>query len=145
MTVRNFEGVSDQRKAAHKRRLDAWALLRAGRVHAHCAMYIGGYAIECKLKSVAMETFGCRTLSQLARKLDLDDASVYSHGLEALAILLPLYSTLKRSSAWRDFAGEVNRWRPSWRYDPNDIELSKATTFLEAVDRLYHWLDSNQC
>jgi hypothetical protein len=50
------------RKAALKRRSDAWALLDAEGRHARGAGYLGGYAIEWKLKAIAMEVFGCWTL-----------------------------------------------------------------------------------
>ena len=58
MTRRKHSGRTDLRKAALKRKADAWALLTAkgpanGR-HARGAGYLGGYAIECKLKAIAM-------------------------------------------------------------------------------------------
>ncbi|HEY8751323.1 MAG TPA: hypothetical protein VIM11_25290 [Tepidisphaeraceae bacterium] len=140
----DFQGVSEQRKAALKRKRDAWALLEKGPSHARGAMYLGGYAIECKLKSIAMEIYRCRTLAQLAIRLRLKDSEVYSHGLEASAKNLPLYGRLQKSPVWRDFSSYVNRWRPSWRYDPNDFTSAHAEAFLQALDRVYHWLDSNQ-
>jgi len=144
MARADYQGVSEQRKAAFKRKRDAWALHKQGSLHARGAMYLGGYAVECKLKAIAMEIHRCRTLAQLARKLGMEDSQIYTHGLEALARNLPLYPRLQRSSVWRDFSGFVNRWRPSWRYDPNDHRSAESEAFLQAVDRVYHWLDSNQ-
>ena len=64
MARADYQGVSEQRKAAFKRKRDAWALHTQGPLHARGAMYLGGYAIECKLKAIAMEIHQCRTLSQ---------------------------------------------------------------------------------
>jgi hypothetical protein len=152
MTRSEFHGISEQRKAAIKRLRDAKFLLnqqdgpswrdQSGK-HARGAMYLAGYAIECKLKSIAMETLGCRTLEELRIKLRVDEHDIYSHGLERLATMLGLYSRLRQSRVWRDF-GEVNRWRPSWRYDPKDWNNGLALEFLEAVERVYYWLESNR-
>ena len=54
MARNEYHGVSEQRKAAFKRKRDAWALHASGPKHARGAMYIGGYAIECKLKSICI-------------------------------------------------------------------------------------------
>jgi hypothetical protein len=139
MGRRVHHGLTDLRKAALKRRADAWALLHAEQKHARAAGYLGGYAIECKLKAIAMEIFNCWTLEQLAQKLQVNEQEVYSHGLEALAMQLPLYGKLQRSHVWRDFAGSVNQWRVSWRYNPSDWSDDSARAFLEAVDRVYTW------
>jgi hypothetical protein len=147
MGRKEHSGRTDQRKAALKRKADAHKLLdKDEREHARGAMYLGGYAIECKLKSIAMEVYGCWTFDQLADEWQVSEDVVYSHGLEALATRLPLYNRMKKDSkTWRDFAGLVNRWRPSWRYDPKDWSVDAAETFLDAVDRVYKWLESNKC
>lgn len=80
-----------------RRKLDAWALLGCGARHARGAAYLGGYAVECKLKAIAMELFDCWTLAELARRWRVDDRAVYQHGLEALASRLPLWTRLKAS------------------------------------------------
>ena len=139
-------GRTDLRKAALKRKADAWSLWRADGEHGRGAAYIGGYAIECKLKAIAMEIFNCWTLDQLAAKWGVkDEREVYTHGLEVFASRLPLYQRLRTSPVWRDFAGQVNRWRVDWRYDPHDWEKKRTQAFLEAVDRVYGWLESNRC
>ena len=74
-----------------------------------------------------------------------DDKEVYTHGIEALVEALPFRDSLRRSLVWRDFANQVNRWKPSWRYNPRDWEEESARAFLDAVDRVYRWLDSNRC
>lgn len=157
MSTGHFNGITDQQKAAFKRLRDAWKLLSPelsrgqalvrwkeenGR-HSRGAMYLAGYAIECKLKAIAMEIYRCPTLAELAIKWDVNDREVYTHGVEALARRLPLWKTFQRSVVWLDFAGQVNRWQPSWRYDPTDWNNNKALVFIEAVDRVYKWLSSN--
>ncbi|MEW6367102.1 MAG: hypothetical protein AB1714_20930 [Acidobacteriota bacterium] len=145
MSRREHHGLTDIRKAALKRLMDARAVLRAGRNHTRAACYLGGYAIECRLKAIAMEVFGCQTLEQLIEKRKFTDQDIYHHGLDALARELPLYSSLQRSDVWRDFAGPVNSWRVSWRYDPWNLPPEAAQTFLEAVGRVCAWIDSNRC
>lgn len=136
-----------------KRLADAEALLEAdfnerpGRIsHARGAGYLGGYAIECKLKAVAMEAYGCVSLQELAEKWDVSDKAVYQHGLEVFAKRIhQLFHRLQRSNVWHDFASQVNRWRPDWRYDGRDWSRDKAASFLAATRRIYNWLDSNRC
>lgn len=142
----SHNGRTELRKAALHRRADAWKLLeseddRFGRG----AVYLGGYAIECKLKAVAMEVYGCFTLNALAAAWDVDQRAVYTHGLEAFAKRLPLWQRLQHSEVWRDFSAQVNRWRPSWRYDPIPYRWGSAQVFMDAVDRVFKWLDSNRC
>lgn len=107
-------GRSDLSKAAVKRRADAWHLLRSGLPqHTRAAVYLGGYAIECKLKVAAMEAYDVWTLADLAARLGVDDREVYTHGLIALLEHLPARARFRRSAVWRDFAVEVNHWRPA--------------------------------
>lgn len=145
MSRYEHDGRTDMRKAALKRRADAWRLLRAGKAHSRGAAYLGGYAVECKFKAIAMEVHGVWTLRQLAKVWQVNESEVYTHGLEALAMHLPLYKNFQRSEVWRDFAGHVNHWRPSWRYDPRDWTEEGAENFLTALDRVYKWLDANRC
>lgn len=107
-------------------------------------MYIAGYAVECKLKAIAMEVNGCRDLEELRKRWRVSEQEIYTHGLEALARRLPLYTRFRRSTAWRSFAAQVNRWRPSWRYDPHDHLNSSAAQFIDAVRDVYNWLEANR-
>jgi hypothetical protein len=123
MSRHEFSKIAEQRKAAFKRLRDAIKLLdrhqdnvdwlkRKG-LHARGAMYLAGYAVECKLKAVAMEIFRCRNLKELQDKWSVTEHGVFTHGLEAIAMRLPIYDRFRKSSVWKDFAGQVNRWRPS--------------------------------
>ncbi len=110
-------------------------------------MYIAGYAVECKLKAIAMEIHRCLTLEDLAKKWKVDDRDVFTHGLECFAKRLPLYNRFRKSEVWGDFAGKVNQWRPSWRYKPGEADanmIERAKAFLEAVRRVHKWLEANK-
>lgn len=137
-----YEGRTNLEKAARKRLNDAKVLLAQGPEHSRGAAYLGGYAIECKLKAIAMEVFSCWTLKQLANEWSVDDRDVYTHGLEALLSRLPQTHRIRRSPIWRDFVQNVNHWRVAWRYDPSP--WPQAGEFLKAVERVYHWLDVNR-
>jgi hypothetical protein len=153
MSLHEFSKIADQRKAAFKRLRDATKLLdsrddadwsRRKGPHARGAMYLAGYAIECKLKAIAMEIHRCRNLRELQLKWGVDESDVFTHGLEALALRLPMYNRLRRSVVWKQFAGQVNRWRPSWRYDPDDHLNKAASEFVQAVREVYNWLEVNR-
>jgi hypothetical protein len=153
MSLHEFSKIADQRKAAFKRLRDAVKLLdRRDHIdwpdqkglHSRGAMYLAGYAIECKLKAIAMEVFRCRNLKELQRKWSVTEQDVFTHGLESIAMRLPVYHRFRKSDVWKDFAGQVNRWRPAWRYDPDDHQNKSAAAFIEAVQKVYNWLDSNQ-
>lgn len=166
MAWKDYNGRTELRKASLKRLADAYALLgepllplkgrdlkrhqaacsvlRSGGNHAQGARYLGGYAVECRMKAIAMEVYGCWTLDELAKALGLDERDVYTHGLECLARYLPCFNRWRKSRDWRDFAKHVNQWRPSWRYDPNDVPESTAKAFLDAVRKTLNWLDANR-
>ncbi len=141
----DYSGRTDQRKAAIKRLADAKFLVNKGDSHRQGGMYLAGYAIECKLKAIAMEVFGCWSLAQLAAKWDVDDKDVYTHGLEALAARLPLYNNFRKSNVWHDFTNYVNRWNPSWRYNPHEPDKKHASEYIAAIERVFKWLESNRC
>lgn len=136
-------GRTELRMAGLKRLRDAQALLSSGPAHSQGAMYLAGYAIECKLKAIAMEVYDCWTLDELARKWRVETRDVYDHRLERLAKRLPLYGRFQESEVWRLFAGVVNRWQPSWRYSPADRPRADAEGFLGAVWSVWEWLGSN--
>lgn len=142
--MRDHDGRSDMWKVAIKRRADARRLMEGGQPHSSGAVYLAGYAVECKMKAIAMEVHGVTTLRALGSKLGLDDGAVFTHGLEALLEFLPFQESFRRSLVWRDFTTQVARWRPAWRYEPRDWETEKATAFMDAVDRVYRWLDANR-
>ena len=147
MARHESQGRTELQKASARRLKDAESLLRQGPWHAHCAMYIAGYAVECKLKAIAMEIHKCQTLDELAQAWGVDEREVFTHGLECFARRLTLYQRFRQSSVWRDFSGQVNKWRPSWRYKPGEVHGSivvKAHLFLDAVRKVHKWLEANR-
>ncbi len=145
MSRTTHHGITDMRKAALKRLADARRLLGSKEnCHARGARYLAGYAIECKLKAIAMEIYACKTLADLAEEWQVERQAVYTHGLEVFARQLPLWRRLQGSDVWRDFTGQVNRWNPAWRYDGRDLHYAEARVFLDAVTRVYKWLESNK-
>ncbi len=105
---------------------------------------MAGYAVECKLKAVAMEIHDCRNLRELAERWQVDDRQVLTHGLEAFARRLPIWNRFTQSGdVWRDFVTQVNRWRPEWRYDYRDPPTDQAVAFVKAVRRVVAWLGNN--
>lgn len=156
MSKADFSGVTEQRKAGQKRLRDAKALL--GRPnsadwankkgpHARGAMYLAGYAVECKIKAIAMEVHSCRTLAQLVTALGVDEQNVFDHWLEALLGHLPTLKARMQQDkgTWHAFAGRVNSWRVSWRYDPEDHLNGIAADFVDAIEKVYNWLESHRC
>lgn len=149
MSRKDFQGWTSLRKAGFRRLQDAQALLDSDQPaeRAQCAKYLAGYAVECKLKAIAMEIFRCSTLEKLAVKLNLSESDIFSHNLEKLAKTMPsLYNRLMQSEVRRTFAS-VNRWSPSWRYDPgvvNDQQHDFAVSFVHDVRNVYNWLEANR-
>jgi hypothetical protein len=124
---------------------DAQALLNVkDDTHAGGAVYLAGYAIECRLKAVALEVFGCWTLDELADQWDVTHDVVYTHGLEALAKRLPSWTRLRRNTAVFRAFSRVNAWRPSWRYGGGHWTIHEADGFVAQVREVLGWLDSNQ-
>jgi hypothetical protein len=151
LSSRTYSGITDLAKAAIHRRRDARRLFDPSARQAQDeryrqgAAYLAGYAIECKLKCIAMEVYGCSTLNQLIEKRGLDERSVYTHGLETLGAQVPaLWTRFQRSELWPDFHRWVSRWRPSWRYSPRSMNDEDTTRFLGAVDAMSRWLEHNR-
>jgi len=125
---------------------DARALFQARRWRG--AMYMAGYSIECRLKAKLMRMFDCRHLRELEEELRRRgtlpaDATVFSHQLEILLRLTQALDRLRRNEPiWRSF-NIVNRWVPGWRYSADLSKREDAEDFLEAIDKVAHWIDNN--
>ena len=111
-------------------------------------MYLGGYSIECLIKSKLMQKFGRRTLKALEEELKERglisiDASMFTHQLELLLRASGGFDRLRRDAKlWPAFT-IVNRWVPAWRYDPNLSSREEAEDFFEALDRIASWIRGN--
>jgi hypothetical protein len=142
MGHREHDGLTDLRKAGTRRLNDAEALLGDGEVHERGAAYLAGYAVECKLKCVAMGELSCWNLKDLARRWKVDDRVVYTHGLECLVRRLASYRRFRESTVWMLFVTQVSKWRPSWRYSPDVVDLD-AHEFVKAVKGVVKWFEVN--
>jgi HEPN domain-containing protein len=141
-----FYGVTEQRKAAIHRMDDSRALLKAGRWRG--AMYLAGYSVECLLKTKLMQAYNCRHLRELEEELQAKglltpQATVFTHQLELLLRWTSAIDRLRRNQElWRLF-NLVNRWVPAWRYTADLANPEDANDFLEAVEKLSHWIENN--
>src|ERR1019366_3548674 len=141
-----FYGVSEQAKAGKHRMEDARALLNANRWRG--AMYMAGYSIECLLKTKLMRMFSCRNLRELEDELQgkgilAAQATVFTHQLELLLRLTNAIDRLRQNEQnWRMF-NMVNRWIPAWRYTADLSNSDDAKDFVDAVDKVSHWIENN--
>ena len=141
-----FGGVSEQRKAAKHRFDDARTLFDQNRWRG--AMYLGGYSVECLLKTKLMLRHDCHNLRELEEALQdagllAAGTTIYTHQLELLLRLAQGMDRLRQNqSLWKLF-NIANLWMPAWRYNPDLSNREDAEDFLEAVERVSHWIESN--
>lgn len=141
-----FYGVSEQGKAGKHRMDDARALFNSVRWRG--AMYMAGYSVECLLKTKLMHMFDCRHLRELEEELQrrgvlAAQATVFTHQLEVLLRLTNAIDRLRQNEEhWRAF-NLVNRWVPAWRYTADQSNPEDAEDFLEAVEKVSHWVEHN--
>jgi HEPN domain-containing protein len=146
MAKADFDGRSEQSKAGKHRREDAQVLFEHRRWRG--AMYLGGYALECLLKVRLMERFGCDSLAQLEpllirRGLLSATQTIYTHRLERLLQAAQAQDRIQASPAdWGNFV-IVNQWVEAWRYNPSLATESEAAEFLDALDLVLRWIESN--
>lgn len=136
-------GVSEQWKASIHRLEDARALLKASRWRG--AMYLAGYAVECRLKWKLMSQLRCRNLRELEEELQRRGLSPhpYTHNLDSLLTLARGDQRMRRSgNAWRTFV-RVNRWSPAWRYAADLGSRGEAEGFVADVEKVIQWVDHN--
>lgn len=140
------DGISDQANASRQRLEDARVLLRASRWRG--AMSIAGYAVECILKTKLMQIYDCKNLRELdevlPRRFMLPAGStVFTHQLETLFKLTPSYHRLQQNQNMLSLFNIVNRWAPKWRYVSKQTTSDEASFFMDAVEKVIHWIDNN--
>lgn len=143
MTRRRHSGISDQRKASIHRLRDAQALFEKERWRG--AMYLAGYAVECRLKHVLMRAWRCFTLQELEENLTERGISIspFTHSLHSLLKMLGAVPRMEANRrAWTAFT-LVNEWQPSWRYSPALSNHRESLDFFEAVGLVIMWIDHN--
>jgi hypothetical protein len=127
-----YEGRTEQRKAALKRQWDANLLREAH--HWRGAMYMLGYAIECKLKAKLMEKYGVHTLTQLEDELSRRDGNKIKLGIHSLPKLFELTKADHRlDSEQRRRFSVCGSWDHNWRYDPSDGNETECDDFFGAT------------
>jgi hypothetical protein len=141
-----YGGRTEQTKAAFKRRADARALAEKERWRG--AMYLGGYAVECRLKAKLMEMFNARTLDHLGKiltrrtgqKVELATHSIeYLFGFTGARNRLSSHGNERVLKAYRC----CNTWTTSWRYRPDDGKSDECEQFLDAVDLFDRFIESS--
>ena len=146
MAKRMSGGVSELSKASRHRLDDARALLTVVRWRG--AMYLAGYAVECLLKTKLMRRYGCLNLEELEQELRQRrqlrrQTSIFTHELVVLLNLLQGRDRLRQNvTLWQQF-NLVNRWAPAWRYSADLATKEDALDFVEAVEKIYHWINAN--
>lgn len=135
------EGRAEQSKAAVRRWLDAKALCQ--QEHWQGAMYLAGYAVECRLKAKLMEMHRVVTLSALAEKLRRrrSEVELGTHSIESLLDLTGARHRLD-PEAERAFR-QCNTWKVSWRYSPRAGDEMACKEFLNAVDRFSRFIQNS--
>ncbi|MDB5337830.1 MAG: hypothetical protein JWN70_3449 [Planctomycetaceae bacterium] len=142
----HFIGVREQLKSSIHRLDDAKALLDAARWRG--AMYLAGYSIECLLKAKLMKIFDCQNLLDLEddlqrRHLLAENATIFTHQLESLLRLTNGLHRLRQNIQLWPLFNMVNRWMPAWRYNPDLSNREDAEDYMDAVDKIRHWIDNN--
>lgn len=147
MTRYLYSGISEQRRASDRRQADAYALYEKERWRG--AMYMMGYAVECRLKSLLMEKFQATTLDQLEEALRRRlkrDVDVRDHSIERLFDLLEIRDKLlakdRNTENLRAF-NRCNRWNVSWRYRPDEGNEEDCRVFFDAVKRFLRFIMHN--
>jgi HEPN domain-containing protein len=144
MARRPHSGVTDQRKAGIHRLEDAQVLFQNGRWRG--AMYLAGYAVECRIKYKLMRRWNCFNLLELERRFaerGIAEAP-FTHNLEILLRAANATDRLKQNErVWQKFTHVVNFWEPAWRYSSNPASERAAREFLEAVEMTVRWIENN--
>lgn len=144
MARKRHSGISEQRKASIRRLEDAEVLFQGGRWRG--AMYMAGYAVECRLKYKLMQQWRCWTLEELEVRLAKPGKpqSLYTHNL---MLLLELSGGLERIRhnrvLWNKFSNVVDAWQSGWRYSADLGDHDHAEEFLAAAKEVLTWIDNN--
>jgi len=147
MDAMAYSGRTQLAKAAYRRKKDAEALLKEQ--HWRGAMYLGGYAIECKLKSQLLEYYNCFHLGELEEKIERGTSerpafmTVRGHDLEYLLQFAHCRARLTQNREMYRCFLVCNRWDHRWRYAGDLGDEREATDFIECVESLYTWLSNN--
>src|SRR5262245_16909784 len=143
MARRQHSGVTDQRKASIHRMEDARVLFRSRRWRG--AMYLAGYAVECRLKYKLMQKWNCFTLDELEKRLVSRGVSQspFTHNLDTLTKLTGARDRIDQNPAMSNYFSVVSRWQPAWRYSPDLATRESSEEFLRAGAEFVTWIENN--
>ncbi len=143
MARKPHSGVTDQYKASLHRMEDARVLFAGRRWRG--AMYLAGYAVECRLKYKMMRQWKCFNLEELGARLAAKGVveAVFTHNLRQLLNISGGKDRLRDNNpTWRAF-DLVNQWQPAWRYNPSPASRETAQLFLDAAQQVVEWVQNN--
>lgn len=137
-------GITDQIKAALRRKADAEVL--RFQQHWRGAMYLLGYAIECRIKAKLLEMYGAHTLSDLERTLSrrrAQEVNLRTHSIEYLFEFtnarIRLIGPDGNDEYLRAFQ-RCNTWTVTWRYHPQEASEADCQRFFEAAGKFLRFL-----
>ena len=92
--------------------------------------------------------FGCSNLVDLEQELQRRNllaghGTIFTHQLEVLLRLTNGTDRLRKNHTLWPLFNIVNRWIPAWRYNPDLSNREDAEDYLDAVDKVRHWIDNN--
>jgi hypothetical protein len=144
---RKVARASDFEAAAERFRRRYRELQRAD---VETALYLSGYAVECRLKVMVCRKFGLGDLERAQYELartsgyEADVTGSKGHDLEVLARAAGVWQAIAGDSAVRAAFRLVNEWSVSWRYaTPLDVRRS-AGRFFAAVETVMQWLEGHE-
>jgi hypothetical protein len=117
------------------------------RADTETAMYLSGYALECRLKKMICERYGCASLERAeyehargsGQEATLTGAQ--GHDLQVLATVAGVWPRLQGETEARRSFQIVSAWQVAWRYDVPRQDKAAADAFFTAVDTVMLWLE----
>jgi HEPN domain-containing protein len=110
---------------------DALFLLKHGRWHS--AVYLAGYAVECRLKAAVCQFIGARMLP----------VKLQTHDLWTLLVGAGLEKALQSNQQMRTYFNFIESvWDVEIRYAAKPYGRNDAEKFLDTVRRFVKWLNA---
>lgn len=122
-------------RVAKQRLEDAAYLQRGGRQTA--AVYLAGYAVECMLKSLVLESVPEKSHTEVLGSF----RGSHGHSLEWLRVKYSGVSAATIPKTVSKSLTFVSRWSVDLRYEPGVLDPRIARRFLAEVDAVCHWAD----
>ncbi len=118
-------------EASRRMLSDARFLLQHGRWHS--AVYLAGYAVECRLKAAVCQFLNEKTLPP----------EFQTHNLWTLLVSAGLEETLEPNQQMRTYFDYIESiWDVEIRYAGKTYRRNEAEKFLDVVGRFVKWIDT---